>query len=83
MHLEFQQVSHPVFSLQFVASKSAHYLKQITIKMPNGVPEQVSKSFSALIPISATLTIVLLIRIIVSFTPFETLQNLIYTVLQL
>ncbi|MEJ7219489.1 PTS cellobiose transporter subunit IIC [Staphylococcus gallinarum] len=56
--------------------------KEITIKMPNGVPEQVSKSFSALIPISATLTIVLLIRIIVSFTPFETLQNLIYTVLQ-
>ncbi|MEB6277786.1 PTS cellobiose transporter subunit IIC [Staphylococcus gallinarum] len=56
--------------------------KEITIKMSNGVPEQVSKSFSALIPISATLTIVLLIRIIVSFTPFETLQNLIYTVLQ-
>ena len=67
MHLEFQQVSHiPVEILgakgmflglivSMLSCEIYSYLckKEITIKMPNGVPEQVSKSFSALIPISA------------------------------
>ncbi|SEO14779.1 PTS system, cellobiose-specific IIC component [Amphibacillus marinus] len=56
--------------------------KNLTIKMPAGVPGAVSRSFSALIPITLTLTIFLVIRIIVSFTPFETVQNLIYTIIQ-
>lgn len=53
-----------------------------TIKMPASVPEAVSKSFSALIPVALTLTIFLIIRIIFSYTPFETLQTLIYTLIQ-
>ncbi|MDG0842171.1 PTS cellobiose transporter subunit IIC [Staphylococcus equorum] len=56
--------------------------KEITIKMPNGVPTQVAKSFSALIPISVTLSVILIVRILISFTPFDTLQNFIYTILQ-
>ena len=50
--------------------------------MPPGVPDAVAKSFSALIPITLTLTAFLVIRILFSYTPFETVQNFIYTVIQ-
>ena len=50
--------------------------KNWTIKMPAGVPDAVSRSFSALIPITLTLSIFLIIRILFSFTPFETVQTL-------
>ncbi|MFS0673907.1 PTS cellobiose transporter subunit IIC [Ornithinibacillus sp. 179-J 7C1 HS] len=56
--------------------------KNWTIKMPPGVPDAVSKSFSALIPITLTLSFFLIIRIIFSYTPFETVQNFIYTIIQ-
>ncbi|RBP42694.1 PTS cellobiose transporter subunit IIC [Garciella nitratireducens] len=56
--------------------------KNVTIKMPPGVPEAVSRSFSALIPISLTLVVFLTIRIIFSFTFFQTAQNFIFTVIQ-
>ncbi|RIO13202.1 PTS cellobiose transporter subunit IIC [Mammaliicoccus sciuri] len=56
--------------------------KLITIKMPKGVPDQVSKSFSALLPVAFTLTIFLVIRILIALTPFNTLQDLIYTIVQ-
>ncbi|GAA0486170.1 PTS cellobiose transporter subunit IIC [Salinibacillus aidingensis] len=68
----------------FIAAELYRYFvqKNWTIKMPAGVPDAVSKSFSSLIPIALTLTVFLLIRIIFSFTPFETVQNFIYTVIQ-
>ncbi|MFP7255330.1 PTS cellobiose transporter subunit IIC [Terribacillus goriensis] len=53
-----------------------------TIKMPQGVPDAVSKSFSSLIPLTLTLTFFLAIRAILSYTPYETLQNFIYTLIQ-
>src|SRR5690606_6948719 len=53
-----------------------------TIKMPAGVPAAVSKSFSALIPITLTLSVFLLIRVLFSFTSFETMQNFIFTIIQ-
>ncbi|WP_218162437.1 PTS sugar transporter subunit IIC [Alkalibacterium sp. 20] len=56
--------------------------KNLTIKMPAGVPSAVSRSFSALIPITLTLTFFLVIRILFSFTGFETVQNFIYTIIQ-
>ncbi|MFD2922375.1 PTS cellobiose transporter subunit IIC [Halobacillus naozhouensis] len=56
--------------------------KDWTIKMPDGVPGAVSRSFSALIPITFTLSIFLMIRIIFSYTPFGDVQNFIYTVVQ-
>lgn len=56
--------------------------KNWTIKMPPGVPESVSRSFSALIPITLTLTFFLIIRILFSFTSFDTVQNFIYTIIQ-
>lgn len=56
--------------------------KNLTIKMPAGVPDAVSRSFSALIPITLTLTTFLLIRIAFSLTAFETVQNFIYTLIQ-
>lgn len=56
--------------------------KEWTIKMPAGVPGAVAKSFSALIPITLTLSVFLIIRIIFSYTPFDTIQNFIYTIIQ-
>src|SRR5690625_2785226 len=56
--------------------------KEWTIRMPAGVPGAVSKSFSALIPVTLTLTVLLIIRIIFSYTPFDTIQNFIYTIIQ-
>lgn len=56
--------------------------KNWVIKMPAGVPESVSRSFSSLIPIGLTLTFFLLVRILFSYTPYETVQNFIYTVIQ-
>lgn len=56
--------------------------KNWAIKMPPGVPEAVSKSFSALIPIALTLTIFLVVRILFSYTSFDTVQNFIYTIIQ-
>lgn len=50
--------------------------------MPAGVPGAVTRSFSALFPIALSLTTFLIIRIIFTFTPFGTVQNFIYTVLQ-
>lgn len=53
-----------------------------TIKMPAGVPDAVSRSFSSLIPITLTLTVFLIVRIAFSLTPFVTVQDFIYTVVQ-
>ncbi|WP_368993476.1 PTS cellobiose transporter subunit IIC [Caldifermentibacillus hisashii] len=68
----------------FIAAELYRYFvkKNWTIKMPLGVPEAVSRSFSALIPITLTLSVFLVIRILFSFTPFDTVQNFIYTIIQ-
>src|SRR5690625_2266188 len=52
------------------------------IKMPSGFTDVVSISFSAFIPITLTLSAFLLVRIIFSYTPFDTVQNFIYTIIQ-
>src|SRR5699024_2314859 len=52
------------------------------ITMPDGVIVSVSKSFSVLIPATLTLTVFLLIRIIFSYSPFDTVQNFIYNIIQ-
>jgi len=52
------------------------------IKMPEGVPPAVSKSFSALIPVFVTLTIFILMRIGFTMTPFGNIHDFIYTVVQ-
>ncbi|WP_117168255.1 PTS cellobiose transporter subunit IIC [Paraliobacillus sediminis] len=56
--------------------------KDWTIKMPAGVPGAVARSFSALIPIALTLTVFLAVRVIFSYTPFLTVQDFIYTLIQ-
>src|SRR5690625_2610019 len=52
------------------------------IKMPSGFTDVVSISFSAFIPITLTLSAFLLVRIIFSYTPFDTVQNFVYTIIQ-
>ncbi|WP_086445042.1 PTS cellobiose transporter subunit IIC [Candidatus Enterococcus lemimoniae] len=53
-----------------------------TIKMPESVPSNVAKSFSALIPGFFVVIIFNLIRIGFTFTSYETAQNFIFEVLQ-
>lgn len=72
-----------IFTAFFAAELYRFFVhKNWTIKMPPGVPDAVSKSFSALIPITLTLFIFLITRILFSLTPFETVQNFIYTIIQ-
>uniref|UniRef100_UPI003081EF00 PTS transporter subunit EIIC n=1 Tax=Virgibacillus salexigens TaxID=61016 RepID=UPI003081EF00 len=67
----------------FISAELYHFFvkKDCTIKMPAGVPGAVSRSYSALIPITLTLSVFLVIRILFSYTNFETLQNFIYTII--
>lgn len=53
-----------------------------TIKMPNSVPKLVSDSFFSFIPIAVALIVAFVIRTLFEATSFETVNNLIYQVLQ-
>ena len=53
--------------------------KGLVIRMPEGVPPMVSKSFSSLIPIFLIGTIFLVIAYVFSLTSFGSVHNLIYT----
>ena len=53
-----------------------------TIKMPDGVPPAVSQSFEALIPSAVVMLVFFAIRIIFGLTPYETLYNFIFEILQ-
>ncbi|MDK2920314.1 MAG: cellobiose system component [Candidatus Petromonas sp.] len=56
--------------------------KKWVIKMPEGVPDAVSKSFSSLIPAVFTLTIFLVIRTAFYYTPWGNIHDFIYTSIQ-
>lgn len=56
--------------------------KNITIKMPSGVPEMVMDSFSALIPATVIALVFAGIKFGFANTSFETANNFIYTMLQ-
>lgn len=53
------------------------------IKLPDEVPENISKSFSSLIPIIISLTVFLIVRILFMFTPYGDALTFIYTILQI
>ncbi|MDD1781066.1 PTS cellobiose transporter subunit IIC [Enterovibrio sp. ZSDZ35] len=55
--------------------------KRITIKMPDGVPPAVEKSFAALVPATAVLCLALAIRLGFASTQYETIHQFIYEVL--
>ncbi|MCY6485749.1 PTS transporter subunit EIIC [Clostridium aestuarii] len=53
--------------------------KNISIKMPAGVPEAVSKAFSALIPGFVIITLTLIVRTIFAATSYGSLLQMIYS----
>lgn len=55
--------------------------KKITIKMPDGVPPAVEKSFAALVPATVVLCLALIIRLAFANTDYLTLHQFIYDVL--
>ena len=55
--------------------------RNIVIKMPEGVPPEVIRSFEALIPGAAILSLALILRILMSYTSFGTIHDFVYTVL--
>lgn len=57
--------------------------KDITIKMPDGVPPTVARAFTALIPMSVTVIVVWLLRIGFVMTPWENVFSFIYSFLQI
>ncbi|MGL4562353.1 MAG: PTS sugar transporter subunit IIC [Brevinema sp.] len=50
-------------------------LAKITIKMPDGVPPAVSKSFAALIPGAITIVVFWLLRLLIDASPFENIHT--------
>lgn len=56
--------------------------KKWTIKMPENVPQLVSDSFSSFIPVVVVLLVAFGIRVGFEATPYESLNNFIYLVLQ-
>ena len=57
--------------------------KGIKLRLPESVPENVAGMFEMMIPGGLTFLVFLVIRYVVSLTPFGTTQRLIYTILQL
>lgn len=57
--------------------------KNITIKMPEGVPPAVAKAFEALIPSLVILPLFLLIRFIFSLTPWGSAHAFVFNILQI
>lgn len=57
--------------------------KNWIIKMPESVPSFVARSFNALIPATVVLPVFLVIRIIVSLTPYGTVTQFVIQVLQM
>lgn len=57
--------------------------KNWTIKMPDGVPPTVAKSFAALIPSFIVLGIFLIVRVIFNYTPWGNIHDFIYTIIQM
>lgn len=56
--------------------------KNITIKMPDGVPEMVTKSFTSLIPAVVIATFFAIIKLLFTMTSYVTATDFIYTLLQ-
>ncbi|MGF2054713.1 PTS sugar transporter subunit IIC [Vagococcus fluvialis] len=56
--------------------------KNITIKMPEGVPEMVTKSFTSLIPAVVIAMLFAIIKLLFTMTSFGTATDFIYTLLQ-
>lgn len=53
-----------------------------TIKMPEGVPETISASFKSLIPVIVISIIIVIIKYLMSLTPYGDLNSAIYSLLQ-
>lgn len=56
--------------------------KDLIIKMPDGVPPTVSKSFAAIIPAFVTITVSLIINMIFSATSFTSIHHFVYKFIQ-
>ena len=52
------------------------------IKMPDGVPPTVEKSFAALIPAGVSLSVFFVINFVFAMTPFENAFNFVFVILQ-
>ncbi len=62
-----------------------HYLfikHNIMIKMPEGVPEMVSKSFAAMIPAIAIGVLAVIVRFVFGLTPYGSFTDCLYGILQ-
>lgn len=56
--------------------------KNITIKMPDSVPQNVSNAFAAVIPAFAIIVLFNVLRTLFAMTDYGSLQNFIFTILQ-
>lgn len=55
--------------------------RNILVKMPEGVPPEVIKSFEALIPGAVILTLALILRVVMAHTEFGTIHDFVYKII--
>lgn len=56
--------------------------KNIVLKMPDGVPPAVSKSFTALIPAAVVILVTWILRLLIEKTSFESIHTIVTTILE-
>lgn len=75
-------ISAIIVSLIVVIIMKYFMNKNITIKMPDGVPPMVSNSFTSLIPAVVIILIFSIVKYGFSMTSYQTLNDFIYTIIQ-
>ncbi len=97
MHQGVEIVANGAWNLQYTGARSLFVImltaiasveiyrtiiqKDIVVKLPDMVPPNVSKSFVIIIPMLMVLSTMWLFRIIIGFTPFNTVHDLINAVI--
>lgn len=76
-----------LFTAMFVALVAGRIFSAVVkkgwvIRLPDSVPPNVSSSFSALIPAALVVTVFLIVAGLMTITPYGTLHNMVFTVLQ-
>lgn len=69
--------------MAIISTEVYHFIvkKNIVIKMPDGVPPAVAKSFNSIIPGFFAVIVIWIIRLIVEITPYKNVQNLIQSII--
>lgn len=76
-------ISAIIVSLIVIQIMKFFMSKNLTIKMPQGVPQMVSDSFTSLIPAVVIVLFFAIVKYAFAMTPYHTLNDFIYSIIQI